>query len=140
MLTTTLIDAVKARLTASLPKGTKVSDYPDQPDTYALKSTVELLVQYLGAKQEPGQGRQSMIGVVVVAKTNATARKWLEAATAVLHGWHLTGAGRTMYVEDQLIGEENGTWRYAVQIVIPNALAPVQTDAALAARFTELGI
>jgi hypothetical protein len=137
MLTTTLMNTVKARLMEKLPKVT-VLDYPDQPDTYTMRNaTCELLVQYLGAKEE--DGRRSMVGVVVVCRTNATARKYLEAVQAVLHGYHIPGCSRTQYVEDQLLGEENGLWRFAISFATPNPVAPV-TDAALSQRLTDIGI
>jgi hypothetical protein len=138
MLTTALITAFKDRLSAKIPGGIPVYNYPDLPDTYTMRhATCELLVQYLGAKEE--DGRRSMVGVVVVCKTNANARKYLEAVQAVLHGYHIPGCSRTQYVEDQLLGEENGLWRFAISFAVPNPVAPV-TDANLQARFTALGL
>ncbi len=124
MLIREIKTAVKERLRDHITSAS-IMDYPDQPDTYAMRSaTAELLVHYL--ESEGGKNRRVSMGVVVLTHTQAANDRYLAAALAVLNGFRIGGAHALEYVEDMALGYEANTWKTMIKFSVAAPVPPVQ--------------
>jgi len=126
-------DRLRDRITSAA-----TMDYPDQPDTYAMRhGTAELLVHYL--ESEGGKSRRVSIGVVVVTHTQAVNDRYLAAVLAVLNGHRINGGHVLEYVEDTTLNYEGNTWKTMIKFSISAPVPPVP-DGALTGYLHQLGV
>ncbi|MDD3293099.1 MAG: Gp37 family protein [Geobacteraceae bacterium] len=126
-------DRLRDRITSA-----SIMDYPDQPDTYAMRhATAELLVHYL--ESEGGRNRRVSMGVVVVTHTQPVNDRYLAAVLAVLNGYRIGGAHALEYIEDTNLGYEANTWKTMVKFTVAAPVPPVP-DGVLTEYLHKLGI
>lgn len=137
MLIKEIKSAVKERLRDYITSAS-IMDYPDQPDTYAMRhATAELLVHYL--ESDGGKNRRVSVGVVVVTHTQAANDRYLAAVLAVLNGHRINGGHALEYVEDLVIGYEATTWKTMIKFSVTAPVPPVP-DGALTEYLYQLGV
>lgn len=126
-------DRLRDRITSAA-----TMDYPDQPDTYAMRhGTAELLVHYL--ESEGGKSRRVSIGVVVVTHTQAVNDRYLAAVLAVLNGYRIGGAHPLEYIEDTTLNYEGNTWKTMIKFTVA-APAPPVPESGLTDYLHKLGV
>ncbi len=138
MLIKDIKEAIRERLRDHITTAT-ITDYPDQPDTYAMRhATVELLVHYLESENQ--KNRRVIMGVVVVTHTQAMNDRYLAAVLAILNGYRMTGCNNGMeYLEDMVLGCEANTWKTVIKFAVITPAPPIP-DNRLTDYLHQLGV
>lgn len=122
MLTSEIIEATLARLTATLPE-LAVELYPDRPEAYRLNHPVgALLLAYPGSSHGPAQplGLVAQERTLRLGCTLVTRRLWgehgavllLDRLRLALVGWTPPHAGKVRADDERFLAEDKGLWWY----------------------------
>lgn len=129
-------DAIVARLKLKFGADWKVETFPDAPERYAFAAKTEtLLVAYERSAYQPpnsmrpmSQQRDAEFGVTLLVRSLRGAKGaqlTIDNVRRYLFGWRPTkaneddvqvpiGLGPLIPLRDELVGEDNGVWRFVV--------------------------
>lgn len=122
--------AILERLKAELSGQVRVDAFPNDPAKYDFANLpAAALVHYVGSKYAPREGpvrtdqrRKQQFAIVLLARSlrgQGGAYMHLEDIRLALQGSSFAGAGPAEIVRDELQSEQDGVWRWWVEIAIP---------------------
>lgn len=122
--------AIVERLKVELAGSVKVEAFPNEPDKFDFANlSAAALIHYVGSKYAPRQGpaktdqrRTQQFAIVLLARSlrgQGGAYMHLEDIRLALQGDSFAGAGPAEIVRDELQSENDGVWRWWVQIALP---------------------
>lgn len=123
-------DAIIERLKAELSGQVKVEAFPNDPAKFDFANLpAAALVHYVGSKYAQREGpvktdqrRRPEFAIVLLARSlrgQGGAYTHLEDIRLAVQGDSFAGAGPAEIVRDELQGEQDGVWRWWVQIALP---------------------
>lgn len=123
-------DAIVARLREELSGSVKVEHFPADPAKFDFANLpAAALVHYVGSKYASREGpaktdqrRRPEFAVVLLTKSlrgQGGAYHHLEDIRLALQGDSFAGAGPAEIVRDELQSEQDGVWRWWVQVALP---------------------